>query len=97
MFNINLSFNTQVGDDMDKHFLDLNMTTTDCYNRFIVGMTLIGMTLLVESIPTWLALLGTYPILTGIISWDPLYALMLATGNSLASLVKGKQKPLLTN
>jgi len=82
---------------MDKHFLDVNMTTTDCYNRFIVGMTLIGMALLVESTPPWLVLVGTYPILTGIISWDPLYALILAIGNAFVSMVKGKQKPLLTN
>jgi len=82
---------------MDKNILDLNMSTMDCYNRFLVGVTLIGMTLLVESIPSWLALLGAYPILTGMVSWDPLYALMIVARNSITSLIKGKQKPLLTS
>ena len=82
---------------MDKYFLDINMTTMDSYNRLIVGTTLIGITLLVESLPSWLTLLGAYPILTGIMTWDPIYALMIVVSDSFSSLVKGKQKPLLTN
>lgn len=61
---------------MDKSIMDFNMSTYDRINRLVLGsMLLIAIMVATDSIPSWLALMPLYPILTAIIAWDPVYAL----------------------
>ena len=53
------------------------MTDLTLFNRAIrvaVGFGIIGAVLGMEQLPTWLLLLSPYPVITGIISWDPFHA-----------------------
>jgi len=62
------------------------MTNLTPFNRAIriaVGFGIIGVVLGVEQLPTWLLLLSPYPVITGIISWDPFHA-VFGKSNTLA-------------
>lgn len=62
------------------------MTNLTLFNRAIrmaVGFGIIGAVLGVEQLPTWLLLLSPYPVITGIISWDPFHA-VFGKSNTLA-------------
>lgn len=82
---------------MDTQFLDLNITLSDCLSRMLVGISLIIATLLVDAAPSWLALLGAYPILTAMLTWDPVYALIDGLRNKMAIDTKTKLGPVLTH
>ena len=82
---------------MDKQTFDLNVSLSDCLSRLLVGISLIAVTLFIDVAPTWLALLGAYPILTAIIGWDPMYALIEGIHQKLPAMAKSKPKFVLSN
>ncbi|MBI1194422.1 MAG: DUF2892 domain-containing protein [Gammaproteobacteria bacterium] len=55
-----------------------NLHTSDMFFRFILGLAIICMVLVMPSVPAWLALIATYPVFTGILRRDPFYAAYLA-------------------
>lgn len=57
-----------------KTFLDANIRLSENVVRYVLGALLIGLVMYVPFAPVWLALVAIYPIVTAIISWDPLYA-----------------------
>ncbi len=51
------------------------LTAWDRVARLLLGGLLIGLVMsFAPVVPAWLALLATYPVLTAIMAWDPLYA-----------------------
>ncbi len=57
-----------------KTIFDANIRLTENIARYFLGALLIGLVMVVPFAPVWLALLAIYPIVTAIISWDPVYA-----------------------
>lgn len=71
---------------MENTIMDFNMGMNDRVNRFMVGAILIVLSMVSVITPTWIALIALYPILTAIISWDPVYAAY----DVLAKIIKSK-------
>jgi len=63
-----------------------NLTPYSRAIRLVVGFGIIGAVLGMEQMPTWLLLLSPYPVITGVIDWDPFYAIFkklnMQTNNS---------------
>lgn len=51
--------------------IDLNLSRSEVLRRLVLGSGLIGAVLLSPTIPSWIALVACYPILTAIMQWDP--------------------------
>jgi len=67
-----------------------NLNIADTVIRFILGLSAITVVLAMPTIPVWLALVATYPVLTGILNWDPIYAAYLAlTKNGAGERIAG--------
>lgn len=69
---------------MSKSFLNKNMCDTEAGTRFILGTVPISIIMLNNDSAAWIALLAVYPIITAIMAWDPIYAIV----NSLISSIK---------
>ena len=61
---------------MDTPVMNFNMSFYDRINRIVIGSMMLVATMATNSIPPWVALLTLYPILTAIVAWDPLYAII---------------------
>jgi len=59
-----------------------NLNLTDTIIRFTLGFSAIAAVLAIPTLPVWLALVATYPVFTGIVKWDPVYAAYLALSKS---------------
>jgi len=55
-----------------------NLSKIDMFFRFFVGLTIIALVLAIPTTPVWLVLVATYPMFTGILKLDPIYAAYLA-------------------
>ncbi len=62
--------------------MNSNLNKIDIGFRFILGLSIIAVVLAMPNVPVWLALVATYPVFTGILSWDPIYAAYLALGKT---------------
>ncbi|MBI1194565.1 MAG: DUF2892 domain-containing protein [Gammaproteobacteria bacterium] len=58
--------------------MNSNLNLTDTFIRFTLGLSAVIAVLATPSLPVWLALVATYPVFTGILKWDPIYAAYLA-------------------
>lgn len=56
--------------------METNLSKLDQGIRIVAGMTTIGAVIVNPFIPTWLALVAAYAVLTSISCWDPIYAAM---------------------
>jgi len=61
---------------MSKSFLSKNMCPTEAGTRYVLGAVPISMIMLNNDSAAWIALLAVYPIITAIMAWDPLYAIV---------------------
>jgi len=65
--------------------MNSNLNKIDIGFRFFLGLSIIAVVLAMPAVPAWLALVATYPMFTGVLSWDPIYAVYLTlakTGDS---------------
>lgn len=69
---------------MNNLFLNKNIGVLDIIIRLILGAAPISIIMSNNTSAIWIALLAVYPIITAIMAWDPLYAVV----NSLISPVK---------
>lgn len=46
--------------------------------RFMAGALLLAVIMVSSVVPVWLALLAIYPVMTAIMAWDPVYAVIHA-------------------
>jgi hypothetical protein len=53
--------------------------------RFVTGAAIIIAVLTMPQLPAWLSLVTIYPVITGIIKWDPFYALIKMLSNNVIS------------
>lgn len=76
---------------MSNIFLNKNIGVLETSIRFILGAVILSITMLNSFSAAWIGLLAVYPVITAIMSWDPLYAAI----NSLISTVKksSQEKP----
>ncbi len=59
------------------------MSKSEKVIRFIVGACMLGLALLLPEQYKLMALIGTYPVLTALMSWDPFEAIFRALTHSL--------------
>jgi len=59
--------------------------------RFFLGLTIICLVLVMPTVPAWLALIATYPVFTGILRRDPIYAAYLALAKPSAKKTVSKR------
>lgn len=55
-----------------------NISATEKGIRFVLGGTMILSVLINPATPIWFAVVALYPVLTGIVNWDPCYAALHA-------------------
>lgn len=53
-----------------------NMTTVEMVLRVLLGIALLAGVMSNGLLPIWAALVAVYPVITAMISWDPVYALV---------------------
>lgn len=73
---------------MNNLFLEKNIGTAETSIRFSIGAVLLSTTMLSTTSSAWIALLAIYPVITAIMSWDPLYA---SINNLFAKIRKSPQ------
>ncbi|WP_455204532.1 YgaP family membrane protein [Kaarinaea lacus] len=82
---------------MEKSIMDFNLGFYEKCNRVLVGSALLMLAMLTDEIPTLFALAALYPLLTAIVAWDPLYAVMSSFGKWFAARLNIKTaKPVLS-
>jgi uncharacterized protein (DUF983 family) len=77
---------------MDKQIMNLNMGFYDRINRIVIGSMILIAIMATNSLPPWVTLLTLYPILTAIIAWDPIYAMLGASFSKMRRSSTGKLK-----
>jgi hypothetical protein len=66
--------------------LNSNITLNERVGRVLVGMALISAVMLNTAIPVWFALLAVYPVISAIMAWDPIYAVVFKVRPWIESL-----------
>ncbi len=64
-----------------------NVTNNEAILRFLIGMLLVVMLLVLDLTSQWIAVTAMgacYPVFTAIMKWDPLYALLDYLGEHVA-------------
>ncbi len=59
------------------NFNSANISKHEAVVRIFGGIVLILAVLVYSSVPPWLSLIAVYPIMSGIIQWDPLSGVFL--------------------
>ena len=73
---------------MTTTFLNKNMCNGEAGIRFIIGAIPISIIMLDSEPAAWIALLAVYPVVTAIMAWDPVYAIV----NSLIQTIKSSSQ-----
>ena len=73
-------------------FLKDNITVCGRIERLFVGIALISSVMYFHNVvPTWLALVAIYPVITAIMSWDPIFAAILKVRTLVGTLEYGQK------
>lgn len=62
--------------------------------RFLFGALLLAVTMVNSIVPVWLALFAIYPVMTAIMAWDPVYAILHVLRLNVASSHHNKMKAI---
>lgn len=55
--------------------MNINIVNIERIVRCVIATALALLVVEIESVAPWLALIATYPFFTGLLGWDPVYAL----------------------
>lgn len=55
--------------------MEANVGTFDRIARIVVGLLFLSLVVLLKDNARWIGLIGTVPLLTGLVRWCPLYSL----------------------
>lgn len=69
-----------------------NLSTHESLVR-VLGGSLLILTVLTNASPPWIALLAVYPVMSGIIKWDPLYGAYVYTRIKFRKWIHHKPQP----
>jgi hypothetical protein len=74
--------------------LSSNITLYERVGRILVGIALLSGVMMNTAIPVWFALLAVYPVISAIMAWDPIYAIVFMVRPWIGS-VQHSHKPSL--
>jgi hypothetical protein len=57
-------------------YLKENLSILEVGSRLLLGAILLAVTVFAGELAIWVALFAVYPIMTAIMGWDPVYALI---------------------
>lgn len=63
--------------------------------RLLVGIVLVSSVMFYGSVvPPWVSLLAVYPLITSIMAWDPIFAVVLKARSLFGPLDHGRKSPM---
>ena len=74
-----------------------NITVCGRSERLFVGIALIASVMFFGNVvPLWLTLVAVYPVITAIMSWDPIFAAFLKVRSLVGPLEYGRKTPVVS-
>jgi len=74
--------------------LNSNVNIYEVVGRILAGIVLLASVIFNTVVPVWFALLAIYPVMTAIIAWDPIYAVVLKVISFFESHHFGHKGPM---